>query len=205
MKLLGRLLSSTRGRMGLALLIIGSGVFLMRLYLALSFYVASERILYHLPSIAPLVTMAELVAQPEDYAGNWVRVQAEVWRRSEREAVLVPPGSGPEPLGTQTNAALLPAIHLYTHNFSADRVASVSVLDLPTNQAVTVAGEFELGTPAYPQHIDAAAIHDPRQLRHDHAMNKRLMLHGSWLLLSALTGVWGAFLVMVAWRTARIG
>lgn len=204
MKLLRKLLSSPQGRGGLALLILGSGVFLIRLYSALLFYIASERILYHLPSIAPMITMAELVAQPEDYAGNWVRVRAEVWHRSEHEAILVSPGSGPEPLGIRTNAALLPKVHLYTHNFSADGVASVSVLDLPANQAVTVAGEFEPGTSAYPQHVDAVAILEPRQSRHDVAMNKRLMSHGSWLLLSGMTWASGLYCLLLAWRTTQV-
>lgn len=203
MKVLKGLLCSMRGRVGLTLLLAGSAVFLIRLYLALLFYVASERILYHLPSIAPLVTLAELVDQPDVYAGKWVRVRVEVWQRSEHEAMLVPPGSGPEPAGTKTNIALLPKDHLYTHSFGSDGVTSVSVLDLPANQAVTLAGEFEAATATFVQHIDAASFLDPRPLQHDFAMHKRLVLHASWLVTSGLIGLFGFYLMFSAWFEIR--
>lgn len=193
-------LKSHQGKLGLILFLAGGAYCLVRLYSAALFYGADERVLYFLPWLAKSTSIEELVQQPERFANKWVKVRAEVWRRTKDDAILVPPGSGPEPIAIGTNQGVLPVPHLYTHQFRSEKVTTVSALDLPQNQAITFAGEFEAVTPTFVQHIDAAAIFDPRQSQFDGAMIRRLFFHTSLVLVGAAIGVMGLLLI----RSARM-
>ena len=198
-------LKSHQGKLGLILFLAGGAYCLARLYSAALFYGADERVLYFLPWLAKSTSVEELVQQSERFAGKWVKVRAEVWRRTKHDAILVPPGSGAEPAWVGTNQAGLPVSHLYTHQFEMGKITSVSALDLPENQAVTFVGEFEAATPAFVQHIDAAAIFDPRQSQFDGAMTRRLFSHTSLVLVGAGVSVLGLFIMKAAVADRRIG
>lgn len=193
-------LKSNKGKLGLILFLAGGAYCLVRLHSAALFYGADERILYFLPWLAKSTSIEELVQRPERFANKWVKVRAEVWRRTKDDAILVPPGSGPEPAAIGTNQGALIVPHLYTHQFQSEKVTTVSALDLPQNQAITFAGEFEAVTPTFVQHIDAAAIFDPRQSQFDGAMIRRLFFHASLVLVGAALSALGLSLI----RSARM-
>lgn len=197
------LLKNGKARLGLILFLVGGGYCLFRLYAAALFYGADERVLYFFPGLAKPTSITELVEQPDRFAGKWVKVRAEIWRRAKDEAILVPPGSGPEPASGGTNQNMLPVPHLYTHQFKSESITTVSPLDLPQNQTVTFVGEFEAATPTFVQHIDAAAIFDPRQNQLDGAMARRLFYHTYMVLSGAAVSVLGIFIMASVRRTQR--
>ena len=151
-------LSNIRWLAGIIVSLVGCIFLLLSLYYGAMIFYVHERILFILPAIAEKVSIEDLICDPERFDEDWVRVEGQIWRKKINEAVLVPPGSGPEMVITHGNVGIknkkgilfgdnllkpLPDYSLYMHNFSVFGMRTVSVLEVDQGRKVEIVGEFE--------------------------------------------------------------
>ena len=168
---------------GVAFSITGWLFLLVGLFLGYCFFYVDDHVLCVFPKLAEKVSFEDLTANPKKYDGRWVRVEGELWRCRRFEAVLVPPGSGPEQmhrgavderyqeavqqegnyyLAINQPEREIPLSYLRLYNFSPGVSRTVSFYQ---DGVVEVAGEFESSglSMEEPPYLDVAVMVRPRQ------------------------------------------
>lgn len=163
---------------------------LVSFYSALSLYYIHERVLFFIPSLSQDVTTDELADQPGRFDGKWISIRGELQRRTEEDALLVTPGSGLA-ASADKGANQANSYQLYIHNFSVGGIRTLSALEVPRNQPVTVVGEFEKENPVFGRHLDAVAIISPRQNELRAPMVRNLISYSIRWLLSIFLAFFG--------------